>query len=463
MDLKFPVTLAICGLFAAPVAALEPGAHDASPSVVAESVPAIDDPMLTEPPSARSSLQSWQQGISLLQAHTVQIRTARANVGQAQARVGAALAAMLPTVTANGNFDQHLVLSEQRVPGLGAVRFPTPGATASASLNLSVPVVAARQWFDHGTAQRRVDGERLSEQEAERLAVAGFADALVGELAAQRSAEVSRLSLKSALSMLELNRNRVALGLSTAIDVLRAEQEVSQSRAQILNADESLFEAREALGASLGLAETWSVSSDLNLDALVDHVEQSCVSERSVARRSDVRAAEVAVAVAERSVKSPDYGWAPSVSATSSATYWSASALSPNLLHGTWTVGAMLNWPLFDGNLRAAQKHEAEAELASAHAQADEIRRAATEQVNRAIRAVNVAEANLAVSRKTRDITAENAQLARTAFVTGTGTNFDLVDTAKNQRQAELDLALREFELLRTKIAALLALSHCKL
>jgi hypothetical protein len=43
----------------------------------------------------------------------------------------------------------------------------------------------------------------------------------------------------------------------------------------------------------------------------------------------------------------------------------------------------------------------------------------------------------------------------------GSGTSFDLVNTAQQLRAAELDLAVKEFEVLRSKIAALLALSTC--
>jgi outer membrane protein, multidrug efflux system len=77
------------------------------------------------------------------------------------------------------------------------------------------------------------------------------------------------------------------------------------------------------------------------------------------------------------------------------------------------------------------------------------------------VRAVQVAEANLALSARTREIAAEMARLARISFVNGSGTSFDLVDTATQLREAELDFALKEFEVLRLEIAALLATSTC--
>jgi outer membrane protein TolC len=67
----------------------------------------------------------------------------------------------------------------------------------------------------------------------------------------------------------------------------------------------------------------------------------------------------------------------------------------------------------------------------------------------------------LAVSARTREIAAETARLSKVAYLNGSGTSFDLVDTARRQREAELDYTIKEFEVLRAKIAALLALATC--
>jgi outer membrane protein TolC len=82
-------------------------------------------------------------------------------------------------------------------------------------------------------------------------------------------------------------------------------------------------------------------------------------------------------------------------------------------------------------------------------------------EITQATRAVAVAQQNLAVSVRAREIAAETARLSKVAYLNGSGTSFDLVDTARRLREAELDLAIKEFEVLRAKIAALLALSSC--
>ena len=50
---------------------------------------------------------------------------------------------------------------------------------------------------------------------------------------------------------------------------------------------------------------------------------------------------------------------------------------------------------------------------------------------------------------------------AERAFAAGAGTSFDLVDAGRNERNAELDLTVKEFEVIKARIAALLATANC--
>jgi multidrug efflux system outer membrane protein len=134
-----------------------------------------------------------------------------------------------------------------------------------------------------------------------------------------------------------------------------------------------------------------------------------------------------------------------------------------NNRHETWTIGGLLTWNIYDGGLRGGQRESAVANLDAARANWAEAKRSASLQVIQATRAVTVAEANLAVSAKTREIDAETARLTKISFLNGSETSFDLVTTEAALRVAEVDLAVKEFDVLEAKIAALLALSTCSI
>jgi len=245
------------------------------------------------------------------------------------------------------------------------------------------------------------------------------------------------------------------------IDVLRTEQEVALSRSQVVSADDAAWRARDALGTALGSAEQWGVRPDIRLDQLSTEAKTSCRPEKDITTRSDVLAAEANVALAQRGVKSVDWSYWPTVDAISQLTYHGNRFTSPNDEHVTWTIGGLLTWQIYDGGQRYGVKDQRKATLRISEEQSTDTKRQATLEVRQAYRNVFVAEALLAVNTKNRDVAAENARLSRVAFLNGSGTSFDLVDTARRLREAELDLVIREFELLRAKIAALLALATC--
>ncbi len=453
-----------------------PAADSAAPTAASSpepQLPQLDDPMLKPPPAPQRVLKTWQEALALVRRDQTTLATARARIEQARAQERSAIVPALPTLTATGRATEQL-LRHQLTDAMGSpiqYRNPTTGVTiskipypefgASASLDLNVPLLAARAWYDRKTAREATDAAILDAQEVERQQVALVASAIVDVVTTERLAEVSRVSLGSALSTLDLTKRRAALGASSNVDVLRIEQEVSQSRAQVVSADENLIRARETLGDTLGSPEQWSVTPDIRLDALAADAKASCVQAAGVDLRPDVRAAAQNARVAERNVTSVDYSYVPTLNLSSNLSYYSNVAMSPNAEHLAWRVDGVLTWQIYDGS-RYAARDARRADLDVARQHVAEVRRKALIEVSQAMRGVQVADANLKVAQQGRDIARETARLTKVAYLNGTGTSFDLVDSARRLREAEIDLTIKEFQVTRAKIAALLALATCK-
>lgn len=442
---------------AAPVA---PPAAAPTPQVE-PALPNVSDPLLTPPEPAAKVLGSWQEALSMVRDESVAMRIARANVLQAQAAAREALAPALPQLRGTGQVTHHLLKGEGAPLGvIGTI--PDPATFWAATLTLTVPLFHPLEWYTYGTAKDFVDVSRLSQKEAERIAIAAVADRIVRVVTAERLAEVSRSSLESALSTVDLTKRRAALGASNTLDVLRVEGAASLSRAQVVSATENLIQAREALGTTLGRAEAWGVTPDIQLDSLGADARKNCRGETDVLARTDVRAAQANLSATERQVKGVDFAYVPTVDAFSALSFVSPVS-GINDRHETWTIGGLLTWNIYDGGLRGGQRAAALAATDAARANLEEAKRGAAQQVTQALRAVRVAEANLAVSAKTREINAETARLSKISFLNGSGTSFDLVTTETQLRQSEADLAVKEFTVLEARIAALLALSTCSI
>ncbi len=418
--------------------------------------------MLEPAPRAAQIVTSWKQALELVRAHSVDVRSAVVRVERARAEARQALSGALPSLTGTARVGTHILMGE-RLNAFTGTRdeVPNPRTGWDAGLELRVPLFHPAEWQAHGTARDTIEARKLDVKDAERRVVAAIADAIVSTVTAERLAEVNRVLLRSALSTLDLNKRRAALGASSALDVLRAEQDVEATRAGVISADEQLLRAREALGLALGVPGGYGVSQEIRVENLAADAQTSCRKETNVAARADVQAGSAEVGLAERRTKNVDARLWPVIDAVSNLTVYGSRGASPNNEYLAWTAGAVLVWNLYDGGQRYAERHALEADVRLSREQLNDTRRRAELEVSQSSRAVQVARTNLAVATRARDIAAETARLAKIAFMNGSGTSFDLVDTARTLRQAELDLAVKEFEVLRAEVTAFLALATC--
>jgi outer membrane protein TolC len=397
-------------------------------------------------------LNNWQQALGLVRSRSTSVATAQARVAQAQAASRLALAGVLPNLQADASVNRNLLTAQA-----GPIIFPSTQWNAGLSLRQSL--INLRSWYEIGTRRREEEASAVSAEDAERLALGALADTIVSVITAERVAEVNRVSLRSNLSTLDLTKKRTLLGAASAVDVLRAEQEVASSRAQLVAGDESLRRAREALGMALGFPEAWGVAPDIKVDQLATDARSVCSPIPGPDQRSDVRSARLNLDVSERNVSAPSYGRAPTLDLVSNLDYTTPAQIRSV----TWTIGAVLSLPIYDGGVLGSERSANVAVSEQARQNLTQVERQARLEATQAQRSVQVAQATFEVSRQARDIAAESARLSRIAFVHGTGTSFDLVESARRQREAEIDVTIKEFDIVRAQITALLALSNCNL
>ena len=127
----------------------------------------------------------------------------------------------------------------------------------------------------------------------------------------------------------------------------------------------------------------------------------------------------------------------------------------------TWNLQAVLTWAIWDGGVRYGQMRDYNLQVLEAQDRLDAALRNAIIQVVQADRGVKVAEDTRAVSLRARDLAAEVDRLTRAGFMTGLYTSLDLVTSSAALRQAEINLALADYGLVKAKVLAVLALATC--
>lgn len=434
------------------------GAAPAAPGATAEPTfvqPEVSDPMLAPPEPAPSEIRTWDDAIVLLRRAPDFLSSVQ-GIERAIGQRRIALAAILPTLIAQGNYTHNF--NTMNIPlGTDVLEEP-PGTIWTASATATWNIFNPRGYYGVGTADLGIDVARLSLADRRRVLASAAVSAMLSTLAAVHVTEIDRVGLRSALERLALTQTRLKFARGTELDVDRAQQDVAAARAQVISGDEQLRQAREALGQALGSATPIETAASLDLEGFERAVAQSCRLDKSVEQRADLAAARARIAIADRGVTDAKLQFAPTIGVTSQAAYSSATTLGPL---DTWNISATLTIPLYDGGVRYGALRDAKAAAVQAREELESLRIQALIETARAMRAVGVDQAARDVAKQQRDLAARVDDRTREGYAKGLGTSLDLVTSAQALRQADLNLALLDFQLAQARAGAVLVNAEC--
>ncbi len=438
--------------------------------------PAVDDPLLVPAPRPARVLSSWDEALALLRARSTDLRIAMDQVLTAEAQTRTALAAYLPSINGTGTYTHNFLTgASTQTPVIGG-----PGGSAAASAvaglvnganigvagdTLSGSLVARQaiinvQAFDQiSIDELNEDAQRLSVDDEKRTLLLSVANQIVAVVTAERQADINRVGLRVALEQQDISTRKQALGAANGLDVVRARQNTANARATLVTGDETLREAREALGLALGVPEETGVQPDINIDGMAGAAMASCRAAASVDERADVAAARVSLQVAKRNLRNVYFQFLPSLSAASTLNTTNQNVLSQPKT--TWNIQGILTVPIWDGGARYGALRSARAAEDVAAQQLEAARRQAIIQVQQAQRQLVVAQQSAGVAREQRDLAAQNDAMTQAAYLAGQGTSLELVTASEAHRQAELNLTLVELNAVKARILAALALASC--
>ncbi len=455
-----PLVFAASTALAQP-AGTAPSAHALPPP------PAVSDAMLTPVPQPKRVIATWDEALGYLRARSTDLRVALDQVLQAEAQTRTALAAYLPTINATGTYMHNFLTSTAlqltkdaagNPAGVTTYTIPTENSLGG-SIQLQQALINVQAFDLISIDELGGDAAKLSVDDQKRTLLLGVANQIVSVVTAEREAEINRGGLRVALQQAEITSRKQALGAANGLDVVRAKQNAANARAALVTGDEALREAREALGLALGIPEETGVAPDINVDGMVQSAMASCRVAPSVDDRADVAAAHTKLQAAKRSLRNVYFQFLPTVYAQSAVSTTSQNTgFAPST---TWNIQGILSVPIWDGGARYGALRSARAAEDIASQQLEALRRQAIVQVEQAQRQLLVAEQSAVVAREQRDLAAQNDNMTQAAYMAGQGTSLELVTASEAHRQAELNLTLQEFTVVKARVLAMLALASC--
>lgn len=430
--------------------------------------PDVDDKMLAPIPRPAKEVATWEEALRYVRSRSTDLDLAVQDVVRAEAQQRVALAGALPTINATGAYTHNFLTNDVPTPvgfdlASGGVTYnnittPSPNYV-NGSITASQPVLALRAWSVIKTARIARDAAVLGLDDTKRLIALNVANSIVGVVTAERIAELNRLGLRNALQRLELTARKTNLGGGTGLDVVRAKQDVEAARSTLVAGDETVRQARESLGLALGVPEQVGVPPSVDISGLETAAKQACKAAPTIDDRPDVAALRTREEVAHRQVNEVKLQFAPTIGIQSGLSSTSLdTGAAPNT---TWNLQAILSVPLWEGGARYGALRDAHAQEQQAADKLESQRRKAEIEVVQARRGVTVAEERARVSSSARDLAAETDRLTRVSYQEGRGTSLELIVAAQALRAAEIDLALRQFDVVKARVLAVLALASC--
>ncbi len=318
------------------------------------------------------------------------------------------------------------------------------GGRIAAAVRASDYLAQAQVW------RREVTLDELEFQTKQAYYDLLLAEALV-EVAASRVEVVAR-QLRDARNMFEA-------GMTSRLELLRAETELSQRRADAENARTGVTLAR------LNLARLLAAPQDARITvrggglrwAPPQATLQVLVAQAAV-RRPELRALDSGLAAAREQIRAARGGYKPNAAASLSYTDIEGGT---SILPEGWQVGVGVEWELYTGGRRKHEVLQAEAEARRIAHERDSVADLVELDVRRAHAQLGDALARIRAEQGTVGVAQEALRLAQLRFVEGAGTQTETLNAVVALAAAKTNLlrALRDFAVASASLEKALSVS----
>jgi outer membrane protein TolC len=414
-------------LAGAALLAVVPPAAAAPPAVGAAE---RDAPTPPEPTSEKLTLD---QAVQRALGRNPTVAVAVAEIERADALIKQARAGWFPILNGNASYTH---LDHDRVAPGGAVGAPPVIELAqnelAANLTLTVPLVSAPAWTNTRHAQ---DNRRVAEVSAidvRRQIAQATARAYLTVVAQHRLIAASETARSNAKDHFDYAHTRLMGGVGRSIDEVRAQQDLASVDVQVQSTYVALERAREALGVLLAAAAPVDSVDEVDLGAMPSL--QSALDE-APSRRPDLKVLEERVFAAKRVSDDTWAFYAPYLAAVGQPFFQDpATILAPRT---GWQAELVLSLPLYDGGLRTGVSRERDALLSEAHATLEGGLRQAQSDVRMSFSEMLRADQALAAARDAARLAHRAYDLATLAYRAGASTNIEVLDAARQARDAD--------------------------
>lgn len=352
----------------------------------------------------------------------------RADALREQAR-----ATWLPTLNANATYTR---LDNDRILN---GRVALAENQLAANLQLSVPLIAPRQWATYARSGDGVTVARAGVVDARRETALATARTYLTVVAQRRVLASSQRALATAKAHEDYAATRFQGGVGNRLDAVRASQERATADVRVKTQLTALARAQEALGVVTGEERALDAAADPTLGEPPSI--ESALAE-SANRRADIAVQRDRLELARKTTRDSWLDYLPMLTGVVQPFYQEPPTFTQP--RTGWQAQLVLQLPLFDGGARYGAADERHALEAQARARLDGALRQARSDVRLAFESMKRADDALVDAREAAKLAREALDLAEQTYRAGATTNIEVIDAERRAHEAETAAAVAE-------------------
>jgi len=316
-------------------------------------------------------------------------------------------------------------------------------------VSLSQPLFVAALWPGYGIARKVVDLAGEEYKKARLEAAFNVTQSYFGVLRAAKYVKLSEESKEMAESHLNQIKMLLAAGVSTRADQLRAEVQLANSEVGLTKAKNSLELAKDAFNNSLGreLEQEVDLKDEGFTGTLLMIPDYKEILRLALENRPDWRIYLFNESIAQETLRVSQLEYLPTVFLSAQTgnrvTEYPGFDSSTN----SWSVVGAASWTIFDGLGRENRIKEAAANLDSQKAAKEQVRNGVALEVRDVCFTLKSAAETIASAKKAVSSAEENQKVSSLRFMSGAGTNLEVLDAQVSLTQARINYLQSLFDL----------------
>ena len=407
----------------------------------------------TSPSGGAAMPLTLDQALALGRKRSRSLIVERARLAQAQTSVEQAWSALFPTLTAQGKYT-HNDFKDVSVPfgPMGANIVIQPQEQLDATINATVPLIAPPAYPALQAVKSNVRGAEANYEVSETQVLFGVAQSFYAAAISDEVLVARHSSVQVARATLDNARTRFSAGTVTKVDVDRAEIAFMRAEQQEREARTAREQTYRALATLIQIDGPFQVMAP---PVAATPAADTSTLEMALQLRPEFRAVNASLESADSQRRAYAWRWAPTLSGFGLARRFNYKNFARN--DYTWAVGAQLDWVLYDGGTRDAQRHLAAAQADEALARTEVLRDTVRDDLANGRLALETRRHAAETAERSVGLARETLELVRTQYEAGTVTQVDLlqaqdalVAVQEALAQAHFDVAIADLTLRRT-------------